>query len=57
MREGIEDGYETVDRVKGEGRDGGDISCREEGGLQEEEEEQSGPHVGEVQTAAYWLAF
>lgn len=39
MGEGIEDRYEAVDRVKGEGRDGGDVSGREEGGLQEEEEE------------------
>lgn len=56
MGEGIEDRYKAVDRVKGEGRDGGDVSCREEAGLEEEEEEESGAHVREVQAAAYWLA-
>lgn len=51
MGEGVEDGYETVDRVEGEGGEGGDVAGGEEGGLEEVEEEEGDAGVGEGEGA------
>ena len=51
MREGVEDGEDAVDGVEGEGGDGGDVSRREEGGLEEVEEEEGDAGVGEGEGA------
>lgn len=47
LREGVEDGEEAVDRVEGEGGQGGDVARGEEGGLEEVEEEEGDAGVGE----------
>ena len=51
MREGVEDRDQAVDGVKGEGGDGRDIANREEGGLDQVEEEEGDAGVGEGQGA------
>lgn len=51
LGEGVEDGYETVDGVEGEGGEGGDVAGGEEGGLEEVEEEEGDAGVGEGQGA------
>lgn len=47
LGEGVEDGEEPVDRVEGEGGQGGDVARGEEGGLEEVEEEEGDAGVGE----------
>lgn len=51
MGEGVKDGDEAVDGVEGECRDGGDVACGEEGGLEEVEEEEADAGVGEGEGA------
>ncbi len=51
MGEGIKDRDEAVDTIKGERGEGGDVAGGEEGGLEEVEEEEGGPDVGESEGA------
>ena len=51
LGERVEDGYEAVDGVKGEGGEGGDVAGGEEGGLEEVEEEEGDAGVSEGEGA------
>lgn len=51
MRERVEDRDEPVDGVEGEGRNGGDVTGGEEGGLKEKEEEEGGAELAEGEGA------